>query len=132
MDTPIISPWLFYIAGIADGIDVLALVCGIFSCAWLFICAIENENYGSKEHKLWKPIIAIISCIIIAFVTPSSDTLYKMTVAKMLTPNNINTITEYADSLANDTTNMIESVMDYGIDRIYDIHNNQKAGSIDE
>lgn len=131
MDAPIISPWLFYIADIVDGVVALALIGIVFASAWLFMC-VFNAYYDNKEYKLWKPIVTIIFCIVVALAVPDSDTIYKMAAAKMLTPNNINAVTEYASSLANNATDMIESVMDYGVDRIYDIRNNQEAGGLDE
>lgn len=132
MDNPIINPWLFYIADIVDGVKVSAFIGIIFACAWFFICVLENAYYDRKEHKLWKSIVAIVFCIVVELAIPSSETIYKMVAVKMLTPNNISIVTEYADSLANDATDMIESIMDYGVDRIYDIRNNQKVGDTDE
>lgn len=55
-----------------------------------------------------------------------------MALAKFATPQNIQAITEYAGDTAsniNDSvSDIIKDIMDYSVDRIYDIRNNQKVG----
>ena len=55
-----------------------------------------------------------------------------MALAKFATPQNIQTITEYVGDTASDVSdnvsNAIKDIMDYSVDRIYDIRNNQKVG----
>jgi hypothetical protein len=51
-----------------------------------------------------------------------------MMLAKFATPQNIQTVTKYAGDTASDVSDVIKDIMDYSVDRIYDIRNNQKVG----
>ena len=65
-------------------------------------------------------------------MTPSKDTIYQMIAAKAITPNNIKIVSDYvSDTAANvsdNLTNAIKDIMDYSVDRIYNVRNNEKAG----
>lgn len=89
-----------------------------------------------KGSNLAKPSVR---CIIIGIVItalglfcPSEDTCYKIALAKYATPQNIQTVTEYvngtATNVSDNVTEAIKDIMDYSVDRIYDIRNNQKVG----
>ena len=55
-----------------------------------------------------------------------------MIAAKAITPNNIKIVSDYvSDTAANvsdNLTNAIKDIMDYSVDRIYNVRNNEKAG----
>ena len=135
MNTPIISPWFFYFAGIADGLGITLTVFGgivIFFSA-VILCASFNDNdLTSFAKKSIKGIIIGTVIIILGIFCPSEDTCYKMVLAKFATPQNIQAITEYVGDSASDVSDSvsdaIKDIMDYSVDRIYDIRNNQKVG----
>lgn len=130
MNTPIISPWFFYFAGIADGLGITLMV---FGCIAILISIIVmGVSVGADEtgfvKKSIKGIIISIVIIILGIFCPSEDTCYKMMLAKFATPQNIQTVTKYAGDTASDVSDAIKDIMDYSVDRIYDIRNNQKVG----
>lgn len=135
MNTPIISPWFFYFAGIADGLGITLMVFGgiaILISTIVLCCSLGDDDLTSSVKKTIKGIIIGIVIIILGIFCPSEDTCYKMALAKFATPQNIQAITEYAGDTAsniNDSvSDIIKDIMDYSVDRIYDIRNNQKVG----
>lgn len=134
MNTPIISPWFFYFAGIADGLGITLMVfgCIVILISIIVLCVSVDENETGFVKKSIKGIIISIVIIILGIFCPSEDTCYKMMLAKFATPQNIQTITEYVGDTASDVSdnvsNAIKDIMDYSVDRIYDIRNNQKVG----
>lgn len=117
----IISPWVFYLIGMADTIQILALFASIGFVAisgflwfdWLH----DFARYGEKDEDVLRErkivvkmsIAAIVSLAILVF-TPSSNTCYKMLAADMFTQDNINNATEY-----------ITDVIDYAVDKVKEL-----------
>lgn len=134
MNTPIISPWFFYFAGIADGLGITLMVFGCMAIliSIIVLCVSVDENETDFVKKSIKGIIISIVIIILGIFCPSEDTCYKMMLAKFATPQNIQTITEYVGDTASDVSDSvsdaIKDTMDYSVDCIYDIRNNQKVG----
>lgn len=135
MNTPIISPWFFYFAGIADGLGITLMVFGGIAIliSTIVLCgSLGDDDLTSCVKKSIKGIIIGVVIIILGIFCPSENTCYKMALAKFATPQNIQAITEYAGDTAsniNDSvSDIIKDIMDYSVDRIYDIRNNQKVG----
>lgn len=135
MNTPIISPWFFYFAGIADGLGITLMVFGGIAIliSTIVLCgSLGDDDLTSSVKKSIKGIIIGVVIIILGIFCPSEDTCYKMALAKFATLQNIQAITEYAGDTAsniNDSvSDIIKDIMDYSVDRIYDIRNNQKVG----
>lgn len=114
----IISPWVFYLIGMADTIQILALFASIGFVAisgflwfdWLH----DFARYGEKDEDVLRErkivvrvsIAAIVSLAILVF-TPSSKTCYKMLAANMFTEKNVTAATEY-----------VTDVIDYAVDKV--------------
>ena len=130
MNTPIISPWFFYFAGIADGLGITLMVFGCIAIliSIIVLCVSVDADGTGFVKKSIKGIIISIVIIILGIFCPSEDTCYKMMLAKFATPQNIQTVTKYAGDTASDVSDVIKDIMDYSVDRIYDIRNNQKVG----
>lgn len=134
MNTPIISPWFFYFAGIADALGISLIIFGGIAIliSTIILCTSLDDNETSFVKKSIKGIIIGVVIIILGIFCPSEDTCYKMALAKFATPQNIQAITKYAGDTAsniNDSvSDIIKDIMDYSVDRIYDIRNNQKVG----
>lgn len=130
MNTPIISPWFFYFAGIADGLGITLMVFGCIAIliSIIVLCVSVDADETGFVKKSIKGIIISIVIIILGIFCPSEDTCYKMMLAKFATPQNIQTVTKYAGDTASDVSDAIKDIMDYSVDRIYDIRNNQKVG----
>lgn len=131
MNTPIISPWFFYFAGIADALGISLIIFGGIAIliSTIILCgSLGDDDLTSFVKKSIKGIIISIVIIILGIFCPSEDTCYKMMLAKFATPQNIQTVTKYAGDTASDVSDVIKDIMDYSVDRIYDIRNNQKVG----
>ena len=134
MNTPIISPWFFYFARLADtlGIGLIIFGCIAILISILVLCSSLDDNETSFIKKSVKGIIIGIVIIILGIFCPSEDTCYKMALAKFATPQNIQAITGYVgdttSNVSDSVSDAIKDIMDYSVDRIYDIRNNQKVG----
>lgn len=134
MNTPIISPWFFYFAGIANALGIGLIIFGCMAILFsiLILCVSLDDNDTGFVKKSIKGIIIGAVIIILGIFCPSEDTCYKMALAKFATPQNIQIITEYVGDTASNVTDgvsdAIKDIMDYSVDRIYDIRNNQKVG----
>ena len=118
----IISPWVFYLIGMADTIQILALSASIGFIAisgYLWFDWLETRNrHGEKDEDVLKgrktavkvSIAAIVSLLVLVF-TPSSKTCYKMLAADMFTQDNINNATEY-----------VTDVIDYAVDKAKELN----------
>ena len=134
MNTPIISPWFFYFARLADtlGIGLIIFGCIAILISILVLCSSLDDNETSFVKKSVKGIIIGVVIIILGIFCPSEDTCYKMALAKFATPQNIRAITGYVgdttSNVSDSVSDAIKDIMDYSVDRIYDIRNNQKVG----
>ena len=134
MNTPIISPWFFYFARLADtlGIGLIIFGCIAILISILVLCSSLDDNETSFVKKSVKGIIIGVVIIILGIFCPSEDTCYKMALAKFATPQNIQAITGYVgdttSNVSDSVSDTIKDIMDYSVDRIYDIRNNQKVG----
>lgn len=121
--SPIISPWVFYLIGMTDTIQILALfasivfvaISGLLWFAWMK----DFFRYGEKDEDVLrarkivvKMSIAAIVSLSILVLTPSSDTCYKMLAADMFTQDNIDSATEY-----------VTDVVDYAVDKVKELQN---------
>ena len=125
MDNPIISPIWFYLADTIPNIRYVFIAVGF--C--LFILSIGQIDNNKVFRKI---VVSGFLALVVGTIIPSQETLYKMVAAKMITPNNIKTVSGYVNDTATDIsdnlTDTIKDIMDYSVDRIYNIRNNEKAG----
>lgn len=100
---PIINPWFFYFVDKADSIIMLfSIVSFIFIMCSLFML-VEDED---KKTKSWMFIYGLIFALI-AVLIPSSSTIYKMEIAKQITPNNIEAVGNATDKTIDSIINKI-------------------------
>lgn len=134
MNTPIISPWFFYFAGIADTLRISLIFFGCIALVFstIVLCGTLDDRDTTYTKKSIRCIIISIAITLLGLFCPSEDTCYKIALAKYATPQNIQTITEYVEdttsSVTDGVSDAIKDIMDYSVDRIYDIRNNQKVG----
>ena len=125
MDTPIISPVWFYLADTIPNIRYVLIAVGF----GLFILSIGQIDNNKVFRKI---VVSGFLALVVGVIIPSQETLYKMVAAKMITPNNIKTVSGYVNDTATDIsdnlTDTIKDIIDYSVDRIYNIRNNEKAG----
>lgn len=125
MDNPIVNPIWFYLADTIPNIRYVFIAVGF--C--LFILSIGQIDNNKVFRKI---VVSGFLALVVGAIIPSQETLYKMVAAKMITPNNIKTVSGYVNNTATDIsdnlTDTIKDIMDYSVDRIYNIRNNEKAG----
>ena len=124
MDNPIVNPIWFYLADTIPNVRYVLIAVGF--C--LFILSIGQIDSNKVFRKF---IIGGFLSLIVGALIPSQETLYKMVAAKMITPNNIQTVSDYvndtATNVSNNLTNAIKDIMNYSVDMIYNCRNNEKA-----
>lgn len=132
MDTPIISPVWFYLADAVPSLGVFLRLLGGGLCLVGLAFFIAGEDTKEDINRCKKCLILGLIVFFLSFMTPSKDTIYQMIAAKAITPNNIKTVSDYvsdtATNVSNNLTDAIKDIMDYSVDRIYNVRNNEKVG----
>lgn len=125
MDNPIVNPIWFYFADTIPNVRYILIAVSVA----LFIISIGQIDNNKVFRKF---IIGGFLSLIVGALIPSQETLYKIVAAKMITPNNIKVVNDYINDTATDIsdnlTDAIKDIMDYSVDRIYNVRNNEKAG----
>lgn len=128
MDSPIINPIYFYLIDVIPVLGAFITIVGICICIYGTILLFNNIN--KLIVKKW--FIFGIVIVVLGILFPSKDACYQMVAAKTITPNNIKTITDYvndtATNVSDNLTDAIKDIMDYSVDRIYNVRNNEKVG----
>ena len=124
MDNPIVNPIWFYLADTIPNIRYVFIAVGF--C--LFILSIGQIDNNKVFRKI---VVSGFLALVVYAIIPSQETLYKMVAAKMITPNNIQTVSDYvndtATNVSNNLTDAIKDIMNYSVDRIYNVRNNEKT-----
>lgn len=104
---PIISPWFFYFADKADDVVMLSSLISlvlIATSSFMFleeVCA-EYNGFSKDLRKTNKQLFMLgVLFALIALFTPNSSTIYKMELARQITPNNIGQLSNATDKAMN-------------------------------
>ena len=119
---PIINPWLFYLADVVSALKVILLVLSVgLVIGFLVYLVVWHEN-GAKMC-----LISAIITFIVGIIVPTKKTLYAMTIASALTPDTVQLIYDKTGETATDILNgggeLIEDIVDYGVDKINELRN---------
>lgn len=101
MYEPIINPMIFYWIELADKIQLAPLFAVITGFLWA-LCffgadlSIE-EAYKTRRVSIAVFIVLFAISIFLALLVPSKDTMYKMLIAKQVTPHNLQVTGETVD-----------------------------------
>lgn len=138
---PIINPWLFYLAEVVSALKVILLVLSVglvIGSSVYLVAWHENREYRSdseeniKLRKTWLKgakmcLISAIITFIVGMMAPKERTLYAMAIASALTPDTVQLIYDKTGEAATDILNggseLIEDIVDYGVDKINEIRN---------
>ena len=138
---PIINPWLFYLADLVSALKVTLIILSIGlvigSLLYLHMWYENNEfNRDSEENiklrKTWLKgakmcLISAIITFIVGMMVPKERTLYAMAIASALTPDTVQLIYDKTGETATDILNrgaeLIEDIVDYGVDKINEMRN---------
>ena len=138
---PIINPWLFYLADVVSALKVTLLVLSvglvIGSSVYLAVWCENNEFKSDSEEniklrKTWLKgakmcLISAIITFIVGMIVPTKKTLYAMTISSALTPDTVQLIYDKTGQTATDILNgggeLIEDIVDYGVDKINEMRN---------
>lgn len=111
---PIISPWLFYFAELADSINMTFLFVALIAfiiMAFAFIPYMDNKKDETLKQCLKKSFIWFCISIAIVVITPSKDTVYTMVVLDNVTTDNIQAIGKTGKDLVDYITDQIDKVV---------------------
>ena len=132
MDNPIINPIWFYLADAVPSLGAFLGLLGGGLCIVGLTFLMTSEITKEDINRCKKCLIPGLIVLLLSFMTPSKDTIYQMIAAKAITPNNIKTVTDYvndtATNVSDNLTDAIKDIMDYSVNRIYNVRNNEKAG----
>ena len=131
MDIPIISPVWFYLADVIPTFGGVLRILGVLAIAFGFT-AFAIEDFAKECVSRFKKFVIFgIIITLVSLLFPSKDACYQVIAAKAITPNNIKTVTNYvndtAANVSDNLTNAIKDIMDYSVDRIYNVRNNEKV-----
>lgn len=131
MDNPIINPIWFYLADAIPSLGVFLGLLGGGFCIVGLVFLVVGEDIKEDINRCKKCLIPGLIILLLSFMTPSKDTIYQMIAAKVITPNNIKIVSDYvsdtATNVSDNLTDAIKDIMDYSVDRIYSVRNNEKA-----
>lgn len=132
MDSPIINPVWFYLANAIPSIGVFFGLFGGGLCIVGLMLFMNNEPTKEDINRCKKCLIPGLIILLLSFMIPSKDVIYQMIAAKMITPDNIKIASDYisdtATNVSDNLTDAVKDIMDYSVDRIYNVRNNEKAG----
>lgn len=138
---PIINPWLFYLADLVSALKVTLIILsiGLVIGSLLYLCLwYENNEFNRdseeniKLRKTWLKgakmcLISAIITFIVGMMVPKERTLYAMAIASALTPDTVQLIYDKTGETATDVLNggaeLIEDIVDYGLDKINEMRN---------
>lgn len=128
---PIVNPWLFYALDVLGSLRVFALIASVgFGLCMLWFWgtyADEDTDFHSKGLPIFFTFMCCLN-IVLRIVIPSEETMYKMAVAKYVTPDNIEAVTDYVGETASAATDKISEtvvdIIDYAGEKIYELRNN--------
>jgi hypothetical protein len=97
---PIVNPIYFYLASVGDTVQILAgivmavttiIMIGLFVDVWADLSNGNNDNEHKAKVQALKMlgVILVVSTALKIFV-PSSQTVYQIIAASVITPDNIN------------------------------------------
>lgn len=115
---PIINPKWFYLIEMSEKLSICLFTFGILCIVAIGICIIcrfFEEKTPIVPKKATTVCIITVMLFIASVALPSKDTGYKMLIASMVTPNNIEAIGGSA-----------EGVVDYIVESINKINNEEE------
>lgn len=105
---PIISPWWFYLIGIAgyvgEALRIVALLLGFTAV----IIGLDFDEKSAKKICLVMAISATVMLFISAFI-PDKQTAYTMLAASVITPDNIQSV---QGNMVDFITNVAKSIQE--------------------
>ena len=97
---PIVNPIYFYLASVGDTVQILAgivmaITTFIIFCLLVDIWSDQNNGNDDNKHKAKVRALKMLGVILVAstalkIFVPSSQTVYQMIAASVITPDNIN------------------------------------------
>lgn len=120
---PIVNPWLIYLADSCTTIKMGFLVIMAPLTLWWFCKSTDNEKVDIKVK-----VLTIVSFVLF-LLWPTTNTVYKMGVVKYITPDNITAVTEFTGKTFDDAvegiTESVKEILDYSVDKVYEVRNNK-------
>lgn len=122
MYEPIIDPMIFYWMDILGKLPILPTLLLIPTILCCVVAGISYNEYREDQSSMykWGKILSIFMVVLlfisipVAFFTPSKETMYKMLIAKQVTPHTLQVTGETAevivDKISDKLINIIQEV----------------------
>ena len=100
--TPIISPWVFYVIGVADTLKIILAFVSIIIAVWIFVEALDSVKPGGKI------LTALAVFTALAIFVPTSKTVEKMVVAQNVTYERVEVVSDTVQTVYRDIMELFE------------------------
>ncbi len=126
MYEPIIDPMIFYWMDVLSKVQTLPIPLAFLSLISVCVAGMAYIEYSDEQNIVYK-VGKRLSCVFIllflislplSFFIPDKDTMYKMLIAKQVTPHNIQVTRETAEKLIDTIGEKLDKVADKATDKV--------------
>lgn len=126
MYEPIIDPMIFYWMDVLSKVQTLPIPLAFLSLISVCVAGMAYIEYSDEQNIVYK-VGKRLSCVFIllflislplSFFIPDKDTMYKMLIAKQVTPHNIQVTGETAEKLIDTIGEKLDKVADKATDKV--------------
>lgn len=119
MYEPIIDPMLFYWMDVLSKVQALPIPLAFLSLISTCVAGMAYVEYSNEQHITYK-VGRRLSCVFISlflislplsFFMPDKDTMYKMMIAKQITPHNLQISGDTVDKALDKITDKVVRVV---------------------
>lgn len=96
---PVISPWFIYFADLANGTFLFFLGMGILTTIMTIGWSVMESDEGTLPKRWYMWFLIPIFFFTLSWLTPNTNTVYKMVAAKYLTVDKANKILKSGQDL---------------------------------
>lgn len=107
---PIINPLWFYLFEILESLDIFLMIIITFGSIILFFHIIDRGMTSFFK----KGVVLIIISTFLLILTPTKDTCYKMLIAGMITPNNVELVGDTAENMVDYIIDSVDKLLEEG------------------
>lgn len=119
MYEPIIDPMIFYWMDVLSKVQALPITLAFLSLISTCVAGMAYVAYSNEQHIIYK-VGKRLSCVFIflflislplSFFMPDKDTMYKMMIAKQITPHNLQISGDTVDKALDKITDKVVRVV---------------------
>lgn len=108
----IVNPWLIYLVGTLNVINVVLIM--TIGLSIIFLGAFLDDDYSINKKYRKRAVTVMLVSTLLFILVPNSDTGYKMLAASIVTKQNIDGVTEYSQKQLDVIIEKISKINQYG------------------